>query len=85
MDGRALRPLPAALLALTTVLAVVSLPLLWGHELVINTVLYPFTAVVLGLSGALVASRRTDSRVGWVLCGMGLVNGSGEVIFADWP
>ena len=79
-EGLCLRPLPAALLALTTVLAVVSVPLLWGHELKINTVLYPATAVVLGLTGALIASRHSGSRVGWVLCGMGVNNALGEVI-----
>jgi signal transduction histidine kinase len=90
VDGRALRAGPAGLLAATTVLACVAVPLLWGQELVTGALIYPATAVVLALTGALIASRHPESRLGWLLCATGLVNGIGEVVLgygdhAQWP
>ena len=75
-----LRAWPATMLAATVVLAVASVPLLWGHELVTSTVLYPITAVVLSLTGALIASRHPESSLGWLLCAVGVVNGAAEVV-----
>jgi signal transduction histidine kinase len=76
--GLVVRPLAAVLLGITTVGAVVSVPLSLGHELVTDTLLYPVTGVVLTLCGVLIVSRHRGSLVGWLLAWMGLVTVVGE-------
>jgi len=78
VPGPVVRPLPAAFLAVTTALAAVSVPLLLGHELLTNTLLYPANAVVLSLCGALISSRWPRSSLGWLLSVMGVVAAFGE-------
>ncbi len=80
MDGRVLRPLPALLLAVTTVFAVASIPVSAGHELVTDTALYPVNGIVLALAGALIVSRHRRNTLGWLLCAMGVLEGFTELI-----
>jgi signal transduction histidine kinase len=76
--GLVVRPLAAVLLAITTACAVVSVPLSLGHELVTDTLLYPFTGIVFTLCGALIVSRHRGSSIGWLLAWMGPVTVIGE-------
>ena len=62
-----LRPLPAVLVGLAVVFAVVSFPLSIGREGVYDTILYPLNGVVLALAGALIASRLRTHPLGWIL------------------
>ncbi len=80
MSGPVVRPIPAALLALTIALAIASVPVSFGHELLIDTVLYPLNGVAFAVAGALIASRWRGSSIGWVLLGVGVVTAFGEAV-----
>jgi signal transduction histidine kinase len=84
------RPLPAALLALTCLVAVASVPISLGLEPLYDTVLYAANAVAMGLAGALIASHQRANPIGWVLCGAGVEAAlveltEGYAYHADWP
>jgi hypothetical protein len=79
VGGLVVRPYAAALLGLTAVCAVVSVPLSLGQELVTDTLLYPLNGIVLTLCGALIVSRHRRSPIGWLLSWMGLVTVIGEL------
>ncbi|MFL6172247.1 MAG: hypothetical protein ACJ716_05080 [Marmoricola sp.] len=70
---RALRALPWALLALTTVLDVVMVPLSLGQEPLSDTVLSGLNAFTVAVVGALLASRLPTNPIGWIMCVQGVV------------
>lgn len=72
MAGPRVRPLPAAVFALSCLLALVSVPLSAGREPVVDTVMYPINAVVLALAGLLVTLHLPRHPVGLLLAGLGL-------------
>ena len=84
------RPLPAALLVLTCVISVASVPISLGLEPLYDTILYPANAVGMGLAGALIASYQRTNPIGWLLCGAGVEAAlveftEGYAYHADWP
>lgn len=64
--------LPWILLALTTGLVLVMLPLSAGHLSRPEAITYGLRALAFGVMGALVASRQPHNRIGWIFCGFGL-------------
>jgi len=83
------RPLPAALFALTCLAAVASVPISAGLEATYDA-LYAANAVALGLAGALIASYQRENPIGWLLSAMG-VDGAlvefaqGYGYHSSWP
>jgi signal transduction histidine kinase len=80
VSGPLVRPIPGAVLALTIALAIASVPVSAGHELVTDTVLYPLNGVAFAVAGALIASRWRSSSIGWFLLGFGVVTAFGEAV-----
>jgi signal transduction histidine kinase len=80
MSGPVVRPIPGAMLALTIAFAIASVPVSFGHELLIGTVLYPLNGVAFAVAGALIASRWRRSSIGWLLLGVGVLTAFGEAV-----
>jgi signal transduction histidine kinase len=74
MDGLQLRPLPVSLFGLTVALEIAAVPLSWGLEPRWDTLLYAVSSVTLAGAGALIASRQPRNAIGWLFCGVALVN-----------
>lgn len=66
--------LPWILLALTTVMVAVMVPLSWGQEPVDDTISYGLIALTLGATGAVVADRKPRNPIGWIFCLQGFWN-----------
>ncbi len=64
--------LPWVLLAVSTALVIVSVPLSLGQEPLSDTLLYGLIAITVAATGALVASRQPDNPIGWILCAQGV-------------
>lgn len=64
--------LPWVLLAISTALVIVSVPLSLGREPLSDTLLYGLIALTVATTGALVASRQPDNPIGWILCAQGV-------------
>jgi len=64
--------LPWVLLAVSTALVIVSVPLSLGQEPLSDTLLYGLIATTVATTGALVASRQPDNPIGWILCAQGV-------------
>ena len=67
--------LPWVMLAVTSMLVGVMVPLSWGYELWLDTVLFGLIAVTLATIGAFVASRMPRNPIGWIFCVQGLSGG----------
>ncbi|MEJ7798763.1 MAG: histidine kinase [Solirubrobacteraceae bacterium] len=76
-----LRPLPLGLFAVATTLAAASVPLSIGVEPAYDTVLYGLMALAFAIAGLLIASRRPENAIGWLLCDMAVL--SALVEFAE--
>ena len=82
MTSTAVRPvapwtarLPWVMLAVTTMLVVVMVPLSWGHEPWFDTIFFGLSAVTLATIGAFVASRMPRNPIGWIFCFQGFSGG----------
>jgi len=64
--------LPWVLLALTTGLVLVMVPLSAGHLSRPEAITYGLRALAFGVMGTLVVSRQPHNRIGWIFCGFGL-------------
>lgn len=74
--------LPWVMLALTSALVLVALPLSLGREPLIDTLVYGPLALTLATTGALVASRQPANPIGWIFCGHGVWIGLVELWLA---
>ncbi|MDP8968494.1 MAG: hypothetical protein M3N04_07835, partial [Actinomycetota bacterium] len=74
-----LRPVPAALFALTVAMLVAMVFLSLGVEPLYDTVLYGLMTLALGAAGMLIASRASDNPIGWVFCCMAVFSALEEL------
>ncbi|MEA3218300.1 MAG: hypothetical protein QOJ19_4456, partial [Acidimicrobiia bacterium] len=74
MEHRRLAPLPAALVAVAVLLEAVAVPLSWRLEPVWDTLGYGAFSLAMVAAGALIVSRESHHRIGWLLVVAGYLN-----------
>lgn len=79
-----MRPFPAVVFGLTVAVELAAVALSWRLEPVYDTLLYAVYAMVMAAAGALVASRRPDNPIGWLLCGFALLNAVAADLAQGW-
>ncbi|MFZ2014151.1 MAG: sensor histidine kinase [Nocardioides sp.] len=89
MRAPRLRPVPSAALVLVSMLEVAALVLSWGWEPAWDTLIYAVNTLVLAAVGVLVASRRPQNPIGWLVLGAAVVSSVADLAqgwaLRGWP